>query len=250
MANPFKNFLGLFEKSGQDQSESGDDDSVKPWTMMETSQTPADGGAVSLHRRGKEYSIRIDGQELMNSRRHGSEEELARLACQAVADRADCRVLIGGLGMGYTLAAALKHLDSTGTAVVVELIPAVVRWNQNYIGHLADKPLEDERAAVIQGDVAQTIQKSRQAFDAILLDVDNGPEGLTQKENDRLYQPEGLEDARKALRPGGVLAVWSAAKDSSFSKRLKAAGFQVDVHKVRAHLGKGSRHFIWIAKKK
>ena len=248
MTNPFKMLLSLFGRPNH--GDAGENDPVIPWTMIETSQVPEDGGAISLHRRGEEYSIRVDGQELMNSRRHGSEEELARLACRAIGSRPECRILIGGLGMGYTLAAALENLDPTGTAVVAEVVPAVIRWNQNFIGHLAGSPLEDDRVAVIQGDVALTIGKGRQAFDAILLDVDNGPDGLTHKANNRLYQPEGLKEAHKALRPGGVLAVWSAAKDSAFTKKISAAGFEVAIHKVHARAGKkGSRHIIWLATK-
>ncbi|MBI9076546.1 MAG: hypothetical protein JEZ02_14160 [Desulfatibacillum sp.] len=222
-----------------------------PWTMTETSQVPGEGGAISLHRRGEEFSIRVDGRELMNSRRHGSEEDLAHLACKAIAGLPDSRILIGGLGMGYTLATALKRLAPSATVMVAELVPAVIRWNQKFLGHLAGNPLDDQRVTIIQGDVAQIIAESSQAFDAILLDVDNGPDGLTHKENDRLYQTGGLAAAHKALKPGGALAVWSATKDSSFTKKLSSAGFAVTINKVHARAGnKGARHIIWLAKKK
>jgi spermidine synthase len=157
-------------------------------------------------------------------------------------------VLVGGLGMGYTLAAALHHLEADAEVVVAELVPAVVRWNREYIGGYAGHPLHDARVSVREGDIARILKRERGSFDAILLDVDNGPEGLTHRENDWLYGNAGLAAAFATLRPGGVLAVWSAGPDRDFSERLRRAGFEVEVHTVPAHAGRrGARHTIWIA---
>jgi spermidine synthase len=173
---------------------------------------------------------------------------MADLACARIAGRHNPRLLIGGLGMGYTLAAALHKLGPDARVVVAELVPAVVKWNRGPLGSLAGHPLQDKRATVCEVDVAQVLQTEHSAYDAIMLDVDNGPEGLTSKGNEWLYAPPGLDTAFAALRPAGVLSVWSAGPKHSFTRRLKLAGFKVEEIRVRArgHLG-GGRHVIWLA---
>jgi spermidine synthase len=186
----------------------------------------------------------------MNSRMHGSEDALAELACKRVADREQPRVLIGGLGMGFTLSAALANLDTNAEVVVAELVPAVVKWNRTHLAELAGHPLDDPRVTVRESDVRLLIKADKDAYDAILLDVDNGPDGLTHEGNDRLYTHGGLAAAKAALKPGGILAVWSAEPDKSFSKRLRGSGFKMEEISVRAR-GKrgGRRHTIWLAEK-
>lgn len=216
--------------------------------LIATAPIPDGGGELRLFREGPEFSIKIaGGGELMHSRAHGSEDRLAEITCTRIAARPAPRVLIGGLGMGFTLAAALKHLGPTATVVVAELVPAVVEWNHGPLGEHAGRPLTDARASVEVGDVALVLQRERAAFDAILLDVDNGPQGLTHKRNDWLYSLPGLEAAMAALRPGGVLAIWSAGPDPLFTIRLKKARFRVEQVPVRAHGNKGARHLIWLA---
>ncbi|MCW8917837.1 MAG: hypothetical protein OQL08_03375 [Gammaproteobacteria bacterium] len=224
---------------------------MNPWNLIDSSEIPAGGGELRLYRRGAEYSIMIaGGGELMNSRIHGSEDALAELGCRHLATTPQPRVLIGGLGMGFTLAAALTQLRPEAEVVVAELVPAVVQWNRDHLGAFAGRPLDDSRSTVHLGDVAALIRKGRGAFDAILLDVDNGPEGLTQRENDKLYTTKGLLAAYAALRANGVLAVWSAGPDQRFSERLRQVGFGVEEHQVRAHHGgKGARHTIWLAQR-
>jgi len=224
---------------------------MKPWNLIDSTEIPAAGGELRLYRRGEEYSIMIvGGGELMNSRMHGSEDALAELGCAHLAGQARPRVLIGGLGMGFTLAAALAQLGPAAEVVVAELVPAVVKWNRDYLGPFAGQPLADPRSTVSIGDVAVLLRKARGDYDAILLDVDNGPEGLTHRENDWLYSDAGLQAAFTALRPDGVLAVWSAGPDHAFGERLRCLGFLVEEHRVRAHgSGKGARHTIWIARR-
>ena len=218
-----------------------------PWEFLASAKLPNHGGELRLSRRGDEFSIRVDNAELMNSRAHGSEEALAKLSCLRIADRINPRLLIGGLGMGFTCAAALQQLPAKATLIVAELVPELVDWNRRLLGHLAGQPLQDPRVQVRIGDVAKLLKKSRPQFDAILLDVDNGPNGLTQPENDWLYGPAGLRTARQALRPGGILAVWSVAPDLLFSKRLRQAGFEVEEIRARARgKGKGAKHCLWL----
>jgi len=219
-----------------------------PWELLDSVQIPGNSGELRLYKRGREFSIRVNGCELMNSSAHGSEDALAELACAKAAGRPNPKVLIGGLGMGYTLAAALKQLDPDASVVVAELSQAVVKWNKGPLAALAANPLRDKRCYIREDDVAVVIKEKRHLYDAILLDVDNGPKGLTSKGNDRLYSKEGLEAAFALLRPGGVLAVWSVSSDHSFTKRLKQAGF--DVKEVSAYARGsrgGGRHTIWIA---
>ncbi len=219
-----------------------------PWELIDSSRVPGTGGELRLYRRGREFSIMANGAELMNSRAHGSEDALAELACSRIADRPAPRVLIGGLGMGYTAAAALRRLGAEGRVVVAELVPAVVEWNHGPLSDLAGHPLQDRRITVREMDVALVMKGEKQAYDAILLDVDNGPEAMTREGNSWLYTPAGLDAARAALRPTGVLAVWSAGPDQAFSRRLVQAGFDVDEVCVRARGPKGGgRHTIWLA---
>lgn len=222
-----------------------------PWKTIDRVQLPDSGGELSLHRRGDEFSIRVDGLELMNSLIHESEDALARLACTRIADRPKPCVLIGGLGMGFTLASALKQLSSRARVVVAELVPEVVAWNREHLASLSGRPLQDERVTVREVDVAQILKKERGTYDAVLMDVDNGPKGLTRKGNDWLYSRNGLDASFAALRPAGVLVVWSAAPDEAFIKRLRQSGFEVEEVRVRSK-GRhgGTRHTIWIAEKK
>lgn len=219
-----------------------------PWEFIDKAQVPGNGGELRLYKRGKEFSIRVDGHELMNSSRHGSEDALAELVCERIAGRGGACVLIGGLGMGFTVAATLKRLGGDSRIVVAEIVPEVIEWNKGPLSALANDPVRDRRVTLLAADVAGLICAGRGAYDAILLDVDNGPEGLTRKDNDRLYSIIGLGNALRALRPGGVFAVWSATADDGFSRRLSRAGFMVEEKSVRARgRSGGSRHTIWIA---
>ncbi len=219
-----------------------------PWELIETAQVPGTGGELSLYKRGEEFSIRVERCELMNSRVYSSEDALAELACARIADRPNPRALIGGLGMGYTLATALRRLGTEARVVVAELVPAVVEWNRGPLSVLAGHPLEDDRVTVREVDIAMILREERRAYDAILLDVDNGPQGLTRPGNDWLYTRAGLDAAFAALLPGGVLAVWSAGPDRAFAQRLRQAGFDVDEVPVRARGPRGgARHTIWLA---
>ena len=201
-----------------------------PWEVLGRARAP-DGGELILSHRDGEFVIRVDGRELMSSRGSNSEQAMARLAIARVADNprdGDLRLLIGGLGMGYTTRAALDALPRAAEVTIAELVPAVVEWNQGPLGHLARRPLDDKRARVAIEDVGRLMARTTVRFDAILLDVDNGPQGLTRKSNQLLYADAGLATARRALRPGGVLAVWSASPDRPFEKRLRKAGFEVE----------------------
>lgn len=220
------------------------------WQLIDSAPVPGQDAALCLYRRGTDFSIRVGGAELMNSRLHGSEETMAELACAGIATRPSPGVLIGGLGMGYTLAAALKGLGAEARVVAAELVPAVVAWNRGPLAALAGHPLEDRRVTVRKADVARLLREEPQAYDAILLDVDNGPRGLTRKGNDRLYSRSGLEAAFTALRPAGVFALWSAGPDRTFAGRLRRAGFEVDERCVRARGSRGGPfHTVWIARR-
>ena len=223
---------------------------MTPWNLLDSAQVPGNGGELRLYRRGNEFSIKIVGRgELMNSRVHGSEDALAEHTCARLVGCLKPQLLIGGLGMGFTLAAALRNVGNQAQVVVAELVPAVVAWNRGPLGEQAGHPLQDPRVTVREGDVARMLMGEQQAYDAILLDVDNGPEGLTRKENDWLYSTNGLIAAYAVLRPQGVLAVWSAGPDQAFLQRLQKVGFEVDEVRVRAHGSKGARHIIWFAKR-
>jgi len=206
---------------------------------------------MRLMRRGDELAIRVDGRELMSNRMHGSEDALANLACDPLEKRRghqpDLRILIGGLGIGFTLAAALRRVGPKARVVVAEVVPAVVAWNRGILGKAAGHPIEDPRASVHPGDVADLIRSPPELWDAILLDVDNGPTGLTRSSNDWLYTWQGLGAAFEALQPQGVLGVWSAAPDDAFTRRVERAGFEVDQVGVRSRGAKGGRrHIVWI----
>ncbi len=220
---------------------------MTPWEAIAESPIE-DGPGLRLLRRGTEYAIRTGAQELMNSRAHGSEEALAAHACDRIAARVAPRMLVGGLGMGFTLAAALRRLPRDAQVDVVELVPAVITWNRDLLGHLAGHPLRDPRVSVIALDVAAVIASAAAAYDAILMDVDNGPVGLSRGANDGLYTRAGLVAARNALRPGGVYALWSAGEDRAFAQRLRQVGFSVEQIPVRSRgPGESGRHVLWIA---
>jgi spermidine synthase len=222
---------------------------MQPWITLDTAKVPGDGGELRLMRRGGEFSIMAGPTELMNSRLSGSEEALASLVCDRLAGRAGVRMLIGGYGMGFTLRAALARLGPDAQVTLAELVPAVLAWARGPMADLADGCLADPRVTVHLGDVARAIATADGRFDAILLDVDNGPEGLSRPANDGLYDGPGLAAARRALRPKGVLAVWSSSPDRPFAQRLRAAGFAVQEIPVRARPGKGARHIIWLAER-
>ncbi|MEJ2814341.1 spermidine synthase [Caulobacter sp. CCG-8] len=218
-----------------------------PWQHLDTAKVPGDGGELKLMRRGTEYSIMAGPIELMNSRLSGSEEAMATLAFERIGKRPRARVLIGGLGMGFTLRAALAAFGTDARIVVAELVPAVVEWARGPLSELHAGGLDDPRVTLRLGDVGEAIGAEAAAYDAILLDVDNGPGGLSRRENDGLYVPAGLAAAKRALRPGGVLEVWSSTRDNGFTTRLKRAGYAVEEIGVRAHKGRGARHVIWMA---
>jgi spermidine synthase len=220
---------------------------VKPWEALGETTTP-DGTTLTLTRHSTEYVILANGKSLMSSRMHGSEEEMAALACcRARALEQPC-VLVGGLGMGFTLRATLDLLPSTAIVVLGELVPAVVDWNRGTLGSLAAHPLKDPRVRVVMGDVGMTLRSSPERFDAILLDVDNGPSAFTESGNAGLYDNQGVAAASAALKHDGVLAVWSAWEDRKFEQRLRHAGFSVQVERVRARIKRGGpRHTIFVA---
>lgn len=222
-----------------------------PWMHIDTAKIPGADGELRLMRRGGEFSIKLGQNELMNSRLSGSEAALATLACKRIEAVKKPHLLIGGLGMGFTLRAALAVLGPDARVVVAELVPAVVAWARGPMADIFGDSLMDPRARIHEVDVAEMMRSHRLEFDAILLDVDNGPEGLTRTANDALYDIKGLQTARAALRPGGVLAVWSSGPNAPFSKRLLAAGFEVNEVRVRATGTRGgARHVIWIATKR
>jgi len=219
-----------------------------PWIRLATATVPQ-GGTLGLLQRGDEFSIRLEGgNELMNSRLSGSEEALATLALDRLAGRHAPRVLIGGLGMGFTLRATQAVVPADARLVVSEIVPELVGWATQYMETVFGTCLSDPRVEVTTDDVGAVIRAAEGAFDAILLDVDNGPDGLTRADNEALYGKAGLQSARRALTAGGVLSVWSAAPDRTFSKKLSQCGFDVLEQKVRAGRTKrGARHTIWTA---
>jgi len=220
---------------------------VKPLEWLASARAP-DGEELKLVRRGDDFMIVLDRNELMNSRMSGSEEALATMACERLQGRAAPHFLIGGYGMGFTLRAALEALGPRARITVAELVPEIIAWARGPMADLANGCLDDPRVHVVLDDVADLIDRGRGAYDAILLDVDNGPDGLVREGNDRLYTRAGLAAAKAALGPGGVLAVWSAEPDKAFASRLHKAGFAVDEVTVRARSnGKGPRHTIWFA---
>jgi spermidine synthase len=219
------------------------------WEFVEQAAVPG-GASLTLARRGEEFVLRAGPHVLMNSRAHGSEDALGHRGCEALRAVRSPRVLVGGLGMGFTLRAALEVLPADARVDVVELLDAVLRWNLGPLGPLAGHPLADPRVTARAADVGSVIAAARTSYDAILLDVDNGPTALTARSNAGLYGPEGLGRARAALRPAGVLAVWSAGEDRAFSDALRGAGFSVRVERARARgAGAGAGpHVLWLAR--
>jgi spermidine synthase len=219
-----------------------------PWEILDSTKVPGGSAEICLYSRGKEFSIRINGCELMNSRVHGSEDALAQIACTHICTVPSPQILIGGLGMGFTVAAALQRLGAEGRVLVAELVPKVVEWNRKLLGALNGHPLQDPRVTVQETDVALILKSCHQAFNAILLDVDNGPEGLTSTGNNWLYTEAGVKAAFASLKPGGVLAVWSAGPDPAFAGQMRRNGFQVEEFGVRARgRAGGALHTIWVA---
>ena len=217
-----------------------------PWVQLDSTKIP-DGGELRLKQRGAEFSIMLGTNELMNSRLSGSEEALAKLSCERIRGRREPHILIGGLGMGFTLRAALAELDDEARVTVAELAPAVIAWARGPMADLFDGSLDDPRVTIRESDVGDLIRSAEASYDAVLLDVDNGPEGLSRKANDALYDRAGLSAARAALKAGGVLAVWSSGPDAGFTRRLRDAGFSVEEIGTRANGKRGARHVIWLA---
>lgn len=221
-----------------------------PWSLVAASPIPGGDGELRLMRRGAEVAIFLGRDELMNSRRSGSEEALAVLTCQRLRARARPRLLIGGLGMGFTLRAALGELGPGAWITVAELVPAVVAWARGPMADILAGSLDDPRVGIVERDVGALIRSGNASYDAILLDVDNGPDGLTRGSNDALYGLRGLTAARQALCEGGILSVWSAEPDDDFCARMQKAGFAVEETRVRAHgRNRGPRHVIWIGRR-
>lgn len=219
-----------------------------PRELLGTAQIPG-GDDLKLYRHGADFMIVLDRNELMNSRMSGSEEALAVMTCQRLRGGTAPHLLIGGYGMGFTLRAALAELDPNARLTVAELVPEIITWARGPMADLTAGCLDDPRVKLESQDVANLIAANHNSYDAILLDVDNGPDGLTRAQNDQLYSRGGLALAKAALKPGGILAIWSAAPDPGFVKRLRSSGFTVDEVQVRARSnGKGPRHIIWFAK--
>lgn len=223
---------------------------MTPRELLGMAQVPG-GAELRLFRRGGDFMIVLDRNELMSSRMSGSEEALATMTITRLGGRSAPHLLIGGYGMGFTLRAALAMLGADARLSVVEIVPEIIEWARGPMAELAAGCLDDPRVTLIEADVAAEIARGAGRYDAILLDVDNGPDGLSRDANDRLYSPRGLAVARTALKPGGVLAIWSAAPDKAFARRLADAGFAVEEAGVRARSnGKGPQHVIWFATKR
>lgn len=219
--------------------------------LLDRAPIPGGGGELLFYQRSDDYTIEVAGMpgELMTTAHHGSEDALAELALKKIKNASEASVVIGGLGMGFTLAAVLKLVGEQGKVIVAELVPQVVEWNKGPMGERAGFPVNDPRTIVHVGDVLELIRSGKGKYDAILLDTDNGPEGLTQASNNRLYSHRGLRSAYDVLKPGGVLAVWSTHPHDPFTRRLGLAGFQVEEKKVFAHRDKGTKHHLWFAKR-
>jgi len=221
---------------------------MRHWTQLGEAAIPDTDQTLFLYQGKDDFFIKISGgHELMSTRKHGSEDALGSLPCKRLKNPETARVLIGGLGMGFTLAAVLAAVGPKAEVPVAELIPEVVDWNRGPLGERSGKPLEDSRTKVHVGDVAKLLRQSNACFDVIALDVDNGPEGLTQSANDWLYSMPGIVAAQKALTATGILAYWSAGHDPAFHERLRSCGFMVDEITAFAHGKKGARHIIWLA---
>ena len=222
---------------------------MNPMIHLGTAHVPG-GVEIRLYQRGADFMILLPTDELMSSRMRNSEERLATMTLERLAGNSAPRMLIGGYGMGFTLRAALAAVPPQARITVTELLPEIIEWARGPMAELTAGCLDDPRVTLELRDVAETIAFDTGHFDAILLDVDNGPDGVVRKENDRLYSRAGLATTFGALRPGGVLAVWSAKDDAGFTRRLRGAGFEVEMVTVKARPnGKGPRHVIWFAKR-
>jgi spermidine synthase len=222
---------------------------VKPWNLVQAARTP-EGAEISVYQRDKEFSLRVDGKVLMGSRAQGSEIQLAERTLQGLQEAAAPRILVGGLGFGYTLRAALDCLPPSAQVLVVELMEFVIDLNRGALAELAGSPLSDTRVTVLSADVVQHVKRTSDVYDAILLDVDNGPQAFSREGNSWLYRQPGLIQLYRHLQPGGVLGVWSVAQDDAFTGQLRASGFEVEVHPARSRAsGKGERHWIWLARR-
>ncbi len=221
---------------------------MKPWELLGEARTP-EGGLMTLSRRDAEYVIRLDGKDLMGSRMMGSEQALATLGCERARTKQGAVVLVGGLGMGFTARTALDLLPADATLVISELMPIVVEWNKGPLGPLADHVLRDPRVRIEIGDVGVLLRNSPGAYDALLLDIDNGPAAFTQSSNANLYDEAGLRASRAALRPAGIYAVWGAADDRGFDARLRKHGFAAETHHVRGRAKQGGpRHAVFVGR--
>lgn len=221
--------------------------SVIPHQLVGTARVPGNGGEMRCFHHDRDFTIYVDGIELMSSRAYGSEEILAELALTQFGAGRVHRVLVGGLGMGFTLARVLGLVGDAAVVEVAELVPEVVAWNRELFGHCADHPLRDPRTRLVVDDVGHVIARARASYDVVLLDVDNGPEGLARERNDALYDDRGLARIRRSLRPDGVLAIWSADDDRRFARRLRGCGFDAVTHRVRSRRTKGAWRTIWVA---
>jgi len=219
---------------------------MKPLERLGEAKTP-DGTILQLYRHDGAYLIRADGVELMSTRRHLSEDKLAEVACAPLRTRRGARVLIGGLGLGFTLREALRHLGPDAEVVVAELVAEVIAWNANPDYALSAEAMADPRVRIVHDDVSNVLRKNVGGFDAIMLDTDNGPEGMIMKENSRLYAVRGIANTMAALRSGGTIAYWSVGDDPDFERSLKNAGLDVKAMKVRAHATSGPFHTLYIA---
>jgi spermidine synthase len=219
---------------------------LKKWNQLEQTAAP-DGTVVSLYEHDGTYGIRVGSAGLMSTRRYASEEEIARLACAHLKTTRGARVLVGGLGLGFTLKAALACLRPDAIVVTAEILAAVIAWNRNPAYPLAGAAMADPRVTILHQDVVETIRASPAAFDSIILDIDNGPVALTTDSNVRLYRDGGLRLIYAALRPGGCAALWSATPDAAFEKALALAGFAATAHRCRAHVHSGPWHTVFVA---
>ncbi len=220
-----------------------------PWQQIDAATAP-DGTELVLRRRGHEYLILAGGYDLMSSEDEASSKALAELGCAHIDRTKPARVLVGGLGMGYTLRAALDLIGPDATVEVAELVPAIAEWNRDPLAELAQEPLDDRRAVLHIGDVGDHVRAGDGCYDAILLDVDNGPDALAHPQNEALYGERGLTEAWAALRPGGVLGIWSFSDDARFTERLERKGFAVKVNRVSAsRKGRGRHHYVWVARR-
>jgi len=221
---------------------------VKKWNLVDQTPTP-DGRSIELREHDGVYEIHVGSFDLMSTRRHASEDKIAELACADLKQKRNARVLIGGLGMGFTLKATLEAVARDATVVVAEIMPAVIAWNRNPAYPLAGLAMQDRRVTIVEKDVAQVIRSSQGQFDAIILDVDNGPAALTTDGNARLYTEEGLRRTRAALTPTGCAAFWAAGPDAPFEKLFRRAGFDVETVRCRAHVNSGGWHYLFMGRR-